>query len=233
MKHFKLFSIIIAAAIMVGSVRAYTFSSTQTDMLNDYNAFRISKWLPTVTANQKLMNAAQTYACKMKTTNYFGHVEADWTTPTKRAKAAGYVGSVWENLAKIYKLDKTSAYVLSWWIGSPGHYRNMINKQWTEAGFWRCGIYRVQMFGKPITVRPATNTGTVVNNTTVVTNTTVVDNRYYSTEQYNNTSTMTPTQWAILINDTHALRWLTNEELLQWANDAVSQYLNGKVLYMK
>ena len=62
------------------------------------------------------------------------------------------------------------------------------------------------MFGKPITVRPATNTGTVVNNTTVVTNTTVVDNRYYSTEQYNNTSTMTPTQWAILINDTHALR---------------------------
>lgn len=227
MKHFKLLSAIIAAAIMVGSARAYTLNSTQTDMLNDYNTFRISKWLSTVTANEKLMNAAQTYACKMKATHYFAHVEANWTTPTKRAKAAWYVGSVWENLAQIYKLDKTSAYVLSWWIASPGHYRNMINKQWTEAGFWRCGIYRVQMFGKPITIRPVTNTGVVVNNTTVV------DNRYYTTKQAQSVSNMTPIQWSILINDTHALKWLSNEELLQWANDAVSQYLNGKTLYMK
>lgn len=56
------------------------------------------------------------------------------------------------------------------------------------------------MFGKPITIRPATNTGVVINNTTVV------DNRYYTTEQVQSVSNMTPIQWSILINDTHALK---------------------------
>lgn len=215
MKHFKLISAIIAAAIIFGATRAVEYSPMQTEMLNDFNEFRTQLNLKTLPANSKLMAAAQFYACKMKSTNYFDHVEADWTRPWDRAKAQWYMYQVGENLVNVYNKTVTSDYVLQLWIDSPGHYRNMISKNWVEAGFWQCGWYWVQMFG--------------VGNT--------IDEPIPSTTQYLWSNTTTTTVTTTIVNEEPTIKiwktYFTQQQFLDLLNKLFSSYFNGKKLYLK
>lgn len=205
MKHFKLFSAILAAATMIGATRAVEYTAVQTEMLDDYNEFRSQLNLTEVTANSKLMKTAQLYACKMKGNNYFSHIEADWTRPWDRAKAQWYYWSVGENLINARTRYMNSDEALQLWIDSPGHYRNMINKNWIEAGFWQCGWYWVQLFGNG-------STETTTTPTTTTTTTTVINQ-----------------WWSIKIWNTY----FTEQWFLDLLNSFYSSYLNGKKLYLK
>lgn len=221
MKREKPIAAILAIALMVWVAMAYEPSQTQTQMLADYNAYRTQKDLPTVTASNILMKTAQDYACKMSVTNYFNHYEKDWTGPTTRAKRNWYPAwCVWENIALTRNHPYTTQQVLTLWKKSPGHNANMVNKKWTEAGFWSCSWYWVQMFGKPASLPVIqTGIGTTYNTTTtyhVTTGITVYDRRWAITQTAYGESILS----------------MTTQEFLQFINQAFSPYLNWRKLYI-
>lgn len=175
MKHTKRIITLLALVVVIWMTGAYDISPMQTEMLNDFNEFRTQLNLKILPANSKLMAAAQAYACKMVSTNYFGHIEADWTRPWDRAKDQWYMYQVGENLINTYRNTITSDEALQLWIDSPGHYRNMISKNWIESGFWQCGWYWVQMFGVGNTIDepiPSTDMYLWMNTTNTTTGTT-------------------------------------------------------------
>jgi uncharacterized protein YkwD len=88
--------------------------------------------VPPVKANADLDEAAQRHARDMLARNYFAHESPSGTTVRERAKTAGYQWrTIGENIAEG---QLSVAEVMDTWMNSPGHRRNILDKDFKELG---------------------------------------------------------------------------------------------------
>lgn len=104
--------------------------------------------LPAFVRDTRLDEAARLHAVDMDLRSFFGHVTPEGLTPSDRALAQGYAGSVGENIAFGYD---TARAVMDGWMASPGHCRNILSSARdlgigvsVDAG----SVHAVQGFGR-------------------------------------------------------------------------------------
>lgn len=87
---------------------------------------------PALSASAQLGQAAQGHASNMATRNYFSHTSQDGRTLADRINATGYRWStIGENIAAGQPIPED---VVSGWLSSPGHCRNIMNPAFRELG---------------------------------------------------------------------------------------------------
>ena len=95
--------------------------------------------------NTQLETAAYNHSNDMFTRNYFSHYSPEGTTAGTRASAAGYRWrALGENIAKGYP---TESAVITAWLKSSGHCRNIMNSRFKDMGISRVGSYWTQVLG--------------------------------------------------------------------------------------
>jgi uncharacterized protein YkwD len=125
------------------------------EMLARVNALRSKAGAPPLNLNQDLQQAAQAHAQDMLARGFFAHKSPSGTTVRERSRKAGYEWrAIGENIAE----GQTSVEeVVTTWMGSPGHRKNILSRDFRElgiglvAGKTRDGEYRViwvQNFGR-------------------------------------------------------------------------------------
>src|SRR5690606_27731341 len=130
----KMLRILLLAALLGGSVATTTQAQDAvSDLLGRINGLRASLGLPGYTLNSALSAAAANQAQWMAATGQISHTQADGSTPSSRAAAAGYGGSwVSENIYAGSNAGVSDAWVF--WLNSPIHYRGMTNTNYQEIG---------------------------------------------------------------------------------------------------
>ncbi|KXK54615.1 MAG: SCP-like extracellular [Chloroflexi bacterium OLB13] len=124
------FALLLLAAVILMPARAQDVVS---DLLGRINGLRGSLGLPGYTLNSALSAAALNQAQYMVSTGQITHTQANGSTPTTRAAAAGYGGSwVSENIYAGSIATTNDAWVF--WLNSPIHYRGMTNPNYQEIG---------------------------------------------------------------------------------------------------
>jgi len=108
------------------------------------NRERAKLRLRPVTGNYNLARVAYRHASDMSQRNYFSHRSLDGRTLGDRLRQGGirysYAG---ENIAKG---QRTSARVMSAWMNSPGHRRNILSRNFGRIGVAKVGNVWVQNF---------------------------------------------------------------------------------------
>jgi uncharacterized protein YkwD len=154
------------AALALSAVRVLTgvptgpVSAMARDMLRQVNAARAVARVcgttrypaaPALAYNAALERAAVGHAVDMATHNYFSHTSRSGSTPTTRAKSAGYRGVAGENIAAGYP---SVAAVMAGWLKSAGHCSNIMSRSYQDIGVGSAysakstyGTYWVQDFG--------------------------------------------------------------------------------------
>lgn len=95
------------------------------------NEARAEKDVAPLAADASLDLTARLKAEDMAAKNYYGHDPNDgtqWDTIIKANRADSYVS---ENIARCYE---TSEQEVEAWRLSPGHYKNLMDPQWTKYG---------------------------------------------------------------------------------------------------
>ncbi|MEP5155537.1 CAP domain-containing protein [Planktotalea sp.] len=115
----------------------------QADPTNDasfgtlINAVRTASGAAPLTYNAQLDSAAQAHSQDMVDNGYFSHIGQNGSTPTSRARAAGYAtGLVGENIAQGQANENLA---INGWISSPGHQDNNVNPNYQSFGLGRAG----------------------------------------------------------------------------------------------
>ncbi|HPD29603.1 MAG TPA: CAP domain-containing protein [Phycisphaerae bacterium] len=126
-------------------------TSTQQQMLNALNNYRLANGLGILMYSDSLEQAAQAHAQDMHARNFFDHTNPDGKTSFDRAVAAGFCSPlmVGENIA--YG-QQSVADVQAGWEGSPGHNANMLHTGYAFVGMGHYVSflgehYWVQVFG--------------------------------------------------------------------------------------
>jgi uncharacterized protein YkwD len=101
--------------------------------------------VPPVQWNEQLEKAALAHSRDMSAKKYFSHTAPDGSNGGVRIERAGYHWMAYgENIASGYKSEQE---VISGWLSSPGHCKNIMNKNYREMGVARAGNYWTQTFG--------------------------------------------------------------------------------------
>lgn len=107
-------------------------------------------YMPPVKALQwsnKLELAAEDHSDYMNRNKTLNHTGAKRSTPGSRISAAGYKWSFFaENIAMG---QRTVEEVMQSWLSSPGHCKNIMNKNATEMGAAKSGAYWTIDFAAP------------------------------------------------------------------------------------
>ena len=124
------------------------------EMLAQVNAQRRKAGAPALKLNPDLQQAAQAHAQDMLARSFFAHKSPSGTTVRERSRKAGYE---WRTIGENIAEGQTSVQeVVTTWMDSPGHRRNILNADFRELGVGlvigkgRNGEYRViwvQNFG--------------------------------------------------------------------------------------
>ncbi|MBK7895767.1 MAG: LysM peptidoglycan-binding domain-containing protein [Candidatus Promineifilaceae bacterium] len=124
--------ILFCLFLLVGEATAVQAQSASA-IFQEVNQFRSNNGLAPFQYSNALATAAQNQANFMAANTIFSsHVGAGGSTPQSRANAAGYVGSVSENI--VGGSGMTAARGLSWWVASPVHYNTLVTSRYQEAG---------------------------------------------------------------------------------------------------
>ena len=108
-----------------GSASAY-------DVIAIVNQVRASNGLAPFTVNAALMSSAQAHSAYMASSGSISHSGSGGSSPGSRAAAAGYSGSVVEN---IYGgMGATPQQVVGWWQGDSLHLNTLLSTRHTDAG---------------------------------------------------------------------------------------------------
>ncbi len=95
--------------------------------------------------NDKLGKAAFDHSVDMKANDYFSHTGLNGSTPGQRITAAGYTWkTIGENIAMGYSSEQA---VISGWLSSEGHCKNIMNGSFKEMGAGRQDTYWTQVLG--------------------------------------------------------------------------------------
>jgi uncharacterized protein YkwD len=140
------------ACVQLGSPRTQAHNGLFT-LLNDY---RQRNGLNRLGYSRTLEQAADQYALRMFSEDFFEHVAPDGSEPADRALAAGFCDRfVGENLAYGHNQVSTAQEALTGFIDSPPHNENMLREQWDYVGIGYLEItgfdgveyWWVQLFG--------------------------------------------------------------------------------------
>ena len=97
---------------------------------------------PPVRWNDLLEVAAIKHSMDMEDKRYFSHTSKNGTNPGNRIDREGYKWKCFgENIAMGYNNEKE---VVDGWLKSPGHCKNIMNKDFKEMGVARSGKYWTQ-----------------------------------------------------------------------------------------
>ncbi|MEP7375048.1 MAG: CAP domain-containing protein [Chitinophagaceae bacterium] len=95
--------------------------------------------------NDKLAKAAYNHSVEMEANDYFSHTGLNGSNAGQRITAAGYTWKTWgENIANGYTTEQA---VVSGWLGSVGHCKNIMAANFKEMGVGRQKNYWTQVFG--------------------------------------------------------------------------------------
>lgn len=99
---------------------------------------------PPLTWNAKLENAAWAHSNEMQAKRYFSHTDLKGNGAGARLTEAGYQWKTYgENIASG---SFTEQEVVSGWLKSPSHCKNIMDKGFKEMGIGRAGRYWTQVF---------------------------------------------------------------------------------------
>jgi uncharacterized protein YkwD len=133
-----LFVTALFMAVPVFSPRAKAATAYQNQLLRLHNAEREKRNLPRLRFHGALNRAASRYARLMDSTDHFDHTGPDGSTFDQRILAAGGSGftTMGENIAFG---QRTPVEVTRAWMASPGHRRNILNRNFRLVGFGKAG----------------------------------------------------------------------------------------------
>ena len=116
------------------------------DVIVRTNAERLRAGCGALRSDSRLATAARAHSVDMVNRRYFEHDSPDGNTPEERVAAAGYADYGGENIA--YG-QRSAAEVMSDWMGSPDHRRNILDCGFTTVGVGLDprGMYWTQDFG--------------------------------------------------------------------------------------
>ena len=101
---------------------------------------------PPLTWNDQLETAAFKHSSDMAKNKFFAHLAPDGSRAGQRIERAGYHWKAYgENIGQGYKTEKE---MVAGWLASPGHCKNIMNKNYTEMGVARVGTLWTQTFGR-------------------------------------------------------------------------------------
>jgi uncharacterized protein YkwD len=104
----------------------------QQELLDEMNAYRERYGLSPLALNRRLSLAAADRVTDMFEHRYFAHVAPDGTQPFTWADSRGYrYTAIGENLAMG---QKSAREVVSAWMHSPGHRRNILGSSYVDCG---------------------------------------------------------------------------------------------------
>ncbi|WP_116086901.1 CAP domain-containing protein [Tropicimonas sp. IMCC34011] len=119
------------------------FDALTETMTAELRTIRTSAGLPALRHEPRLSRAAMSHACWMARTDTLSHRGAGRSRMTNRIESAGYAYSgAAENIAQGYD---TTGEVLTAWMRSSGHRRNLLNQKLNEYGLG----YAVAPNGRP------------------------------------------------------------------------------------
>lgn len=100
---------------------------------------------PALAWNAQLEQAAFDHSNDMFEKKYFSHTAPNGSKAGDRIEKAGYHWMMYgENIGMGYRNEKE---VVDGWLKSPGHCKNIMNKNYREMGVARAGNYWTQTFG--------------------------------------------------------------------------------------
>lgn len=116
------------------------------DVVARTNAERTAAGCGALRSDSRLAAAARAHSADMVNRGYFEHDSPDGGTPADRVAAAGYADYGGENIAWG---QRSAAEVMSDWMGSPDHRRNILDCEFTTVGVGLDprGMYWTQDFG--------------------------------------------------------------------------------------
>lgn len=137
MRRLGLFTLLVTLLVALslawaGNRPIHAQADPASEMLRLVNEVRARNGLPPFTWNAQLAAAAQTQSNYMAEFNVYVHSGYGGSTPYSRALAAGYTGSVSENVVGGTNLSPRGGVL--WWENSPVHLRNMLASHHVEAG---------------------------------------------------------------------------------------------------
>jgi uncharacterized protein YkwD len=112
---------------------AATASKVERSLLCLTNLHRARNGLGALKRDTRLGTAARAHSADMVARDYFDHVSPEGTSPSDRARAAGYPGGAGENLAAVGG-GATAFALFDGWRKSAGHNQNMLNAPYETAG---------------------------------------------------------------------------------------------------
>ncbi|PUB18765.1 cysteine-rich secretory family protein [Yoonia sediminilitoris] len=138
MTRFGIFAIAFATMMVGGKAIASDCSAPAnatalaTEIAAGVNASRRANGQSPLQFNARLGRAAMAHACDMQVNSFFDHRGSDGSSSQVRVQKAGYNDCiVAENLAWGYP---RAAQIVSGWMNSPGHRRNMLHPRIQEFG---------------------------------------------------------------------------------------------------
>jgi uncharacterized protein YkwD len=100
---------------------------------------------PDLTWNEKLEQAAAEHSNDMFNKKYFSHTSPDGSKAGERIERTGYHWLAYgENIGMGFRNEQE---MIEGWLKSPGHCKNIMNKDYKEMGAARAGNYWTQTFG--------------------------------------------------------------------------------------
>lgn len=114
-------------------VSAATVNKVERSLLCLTNLHRARNGVGALKRDTRLGAAARAHSADMVARDYFDHVSPEGTTPSDRARAAGYPGGAGENIAALGG-GATAFTMFDGWRGSQGHNENMLNGPYETAG---------------------------------------------------------------------------------------------------
>ena len=116
------------------------------DVVGSVNKVRAQQGCKPLKIAKKLNKSAQRHADDMAAKSYFSHTSADGRSWVSRQRATGWKKPGGENIARGFD---AAGSVMTAWMNSPGHRRNIVNCKFRHigVGFTADGAYWVQNFG--------------------------------------------------------------------------------------
>lgn len=115
------------------------------DMMSLLNAARAAQGRSPVVENARLSRSARDHAADMVAQGYFSHTGQNGSSFSDRARAAGYACAAAENIASG---QRSEAEVMTAWMNSSGHRRNILLADAREFGIGRVDNMWVLVMGR-------------------------------------------------------------------------------------
>ena len=120
-------------------------SGPSSSMATLINQQRAANGLAPITENARLSRASRDHAQDMVANNYFSHRGLNGSDLSSRARAAGYNCVAAENIAWG---QKSETEVMTAWMNSAGHRRNILLRDAKEFGIGRFNNHWVMLLGR-------------------------------------------------------------------------------------